>query len=73
MPKLSRDLDEKSHVLNNEFSIRLPAINQFKKWPRSKERVGSRDDLTSSNQDIKTNVATLVCRGGVQGSCFILR
>ena len=55
MPKLSRDLDEKSHFLNNEFSIRLPAINQFKKWPRSKERVGSRDDLTSSNQDICCN------------------
>ena len=29
--------------------------------------------MTSSNQDIKTNVATLVCRRGVQGSCFILR
>ena len=26
----------------------------------------------SSNQDIKTNVATLVYRRGVQGSCFIL-
>ena len=30
-------------------------------------------DVTSSNQDIKTNVATLVCRRGVRGSCFILR
>ena len=29
--------------------------------------------MTSSNQDIKTNVATLVCRRGVRGSCFILR
>ena len=28
--------------------------------------------MTSSNQDIKTNVATLVCRKGVRGSCFIL-
>ena len=42
-------------------------------WPSSKERVGSKDHLTSSNQDIKTNVATLVWRRGVRGSCFILR
>ena len=26
----------------------------------------------SCNQDIKTNVATLACRRGVRGSCFIL-
>jgi len=26
----------------------------------------------SSNQDIKTNVATLVCTRGLRGSCFIL-
>ena len=25
-------------------------------------QVGSREDVTSSNQDIKTNVATLVCK-----------
>ena len=29
--------------------------------------------MTSSNQDIKTNVATLECRIVVRGSCFILR
>ena len=29
--------------------------------------------MTSSNQDIKTNVTTLECRRGVRGSCFILR
>ena len=29
--------------------------------------------MTSSNQDIKTNVASLVCRGGVRGSFVILR
>ena len=29
-----------------------------------------REDVTSSNQDMKTNVATLVCRRGVQGSCL---
>ena len=45
----------------------------IQKWPSSKERVGSREDVTSSNQDIKTNAATLVCRRGVRGSCFILR
>ena len=44
----------------------------IQKWPSSKESVGSRKDVTSSNQDIKTNVATLVSRRGVRGSCFIL-
>ena len=44
----------------------------IQKWLSSKDRVGSREDVTSSNQDIKTNVATLVYRRGVQGSCFIL-
>ena len=29
--------------------------------------------MTSSNEDIKTNVATLECRRVVQGSFFILR
>ena len=43
---LSHDFDEKSDFLNYEFSIRLPAITQF----RSKERIGSRVDVTSSNQ-----------------------
>ena len=43
---LSNDFDEKSDFLNYEFSIRLPAITQFS----SKERVGSREDVTSSNQ-----------------------
>lgn len=44
----------------------------IQKWPSSKPRVGSREDVTSSNQDITTNVATFVCRRGVWGSCFIL-
>ena len=43
---LSHDFDEKSDFLNYEFSIRLPAITQFS----SKERDGSREDVTSSNQ-----------------------
>ena len=54
---LSHDFDEKSDFLNYEFTIQLPAITQFKKWPSLKERVGSREVVTSSNQDIKTNVA----------------
>ena len=29
--------------------------------------------MTSFNQDIKTNVGTLVRRRGVRGSCFIFR
>ena len=29
--------------------------------------------MTSFNQDIKTNVGTLVPRRGVRGSCFIFR
>lgn len=38
-----------------------------------KREVGSREDVTSFNQDIKTNVGTLVRRRGVRGSCFIFR
>ena len=45
--------------------------SSIQKLPSSKEGVGSREDVSSSNQDIKTNVATVVCRRGV--SCFILR
>ena len=47
---LSHDFDEKSDFLNYEFSNRLPAITQLKKWSSSKEGVGSREDVTSSNQ-----------------------
>ena len=47
--------------------------HSIQKWPLSKERVGSTEDATSSNQDIKTNGATLACRRGVRGSCIILR
>ena len=61
-----------SHFLNNEFSIRLPSMNQFKNG-RGQTRESGREDLTSSNQDFKTDGATLVFRRGVQGSCFILR
>ena len=68
---LSHDFNEKSDFLNYEFSIRLPAITQFKS-SRVQKRVVSREDVTSSNQDIKANVATLVCRRGVRASCFVL-
>ena len=47
---LSHDFDEKSDFLNYEFSNRLPAITQLKKRSSSKEGVGSREDVTSSNQ-----------------------
>ena len=55
----------------NSRSDCLPLLNS--KNGRFQKRVGSREDTTSSNQDIKTNVATLECRRVVQGSCFILR
>ena len=48
---LSHDFDEKSDFLNYEFSIRLPAITQLKNG-RVQKRVGSREDVTSSDQDI---------------------
>ena len=48
---LGHDFDEKSDFLNYEFSIRLPAITQLKNG-RVQKRVGSREDVTSSDQDI---------------------
>ena len=39
---------------------------------KSKSWVGMWGEVTSSNQDIITNVVTLVCRRGVWGSHFIL-
>ena len=69
---LSHDFDKKSNFLNHVFWIRLLAITQLKNG-RVQKRVGLREHVTSSNQDIKTNVATVVCRRGGQGSCFILR
>ena len=45
---LSHDFDEKSDFLNYEFSKQLRTITQFKNG--SKERVGLREDVTSSNQ-----------------------
>ena len=48
---LGPDFDEKSDFLNYEFSIRLPAITQLKNGQVQK-RVGSREDVMSSNQDI---------------------
>ena len=48
---LGHDFDGKSDFLNDEFSIRLPAIIQFKNG-RLQMRVGSRKDVTSSYQDI---------------------
>ena len=68
---LSDDFDKKSDFLSYEFLIRLPAITQFKNG-LVQRRVGSREDVMSSNQDIKTSVTTLACRRGVWGSCFIL-
>lgn len=56
----------------SDFLDTIARQHSIKKWPSSKERVGSREDVTSSNQDIKTNGATLVCRRGVRGSCFVL-
>ena len=59
---------------NHRICVAITARHSsIKKWPiaSSKERVGSREDVSSSNQVIKTNVATVVCRRGV--SCFILR
>ena len=60
--------DEKSDILD-----RIARHYSIQKWLSSKERIGSREDVTSSNRDIKTNVATLVCRGVVRGSCYNLR
>ena len=48
---LGHDFDEKSDFLNYEFSKRLPAITPFKNG-RVQKRVRSREDVTSSNQDI---------------------
>ena len=46
--------EEKFDFLNYEFSIRLPAITQLKDGWLQKSWV--EEDVTSSNQDIKTNV-----------------
>ena len=48
---LGHDFNEKSDFLNYEFSKLLPAITQFKNG-RVQKRVGSRKDVTSSNQNI---------------------
>ena len=48
---LGHDLDEKSKFLDYELSIKLPTITQFKNG-RVQKRVGSREDVMSSNQDI---------------------
>ena len=48
---LGHDFKEKSEFLDFELSIKLPAITQFKNG-RVQKRVGSREDVTSSNQDI---------------------
>ena len=47
---LSHDFDEKSDFLSYKFSKQLAVITQFKNGLSSKERVGSREDVTSSNQ-----------------------
>ena len=48
---LGHDFDEKSEFLDYELSIKLPAITQLKSG-RVQKWVGSREDMTSSNQDI---------------------
>ena len=48
---LGLDFNEKSEFLDFELSIKLPAITQFKNG-RVQKRVGSREDVMSSNEDI---------------------
>ena len=48
---LGHYFDEKSEFLDYELPIKLPAITQFKNG-RVQKRVGSREDVTSSTQDI---------------------
>ena len=48
---LDHDFEEKSDFLNYEFSKRLPVITQLKNG-RVQNRVGSKEDVTSSHQDI---------------------
>ena len=48
---LGHDFNEKSEFLDFELSIKLPAITKLKNG-RVQKRVGSREDMTSSNQDI---------------------
>ena len=48
---LGYDFNKKSEFLDFELSIKLPAITQLKNGQVQK-RVGSREDVTSSNQDI---------------------
>ena len=50
---LTNAFEEKSDFLNYDTITRH---NSIQKWPSSKERLGLREDVTSSNQDIKTNV-----------------
>ena len=50
---LSHDFNEKCDFLNNEFSIRFPAITQFKNGLLQKRELGSRRDVTSYNQTLK--------------------
>ena len=47
---LSHDFDEKSDFLNNEFSKKIARYYSIQKLSSSKKRVGSREDVTSSNQ-----------------------
>ena len=63
--ELSHDFDKKSDILNYEFSKRLSAITQFKKWSSSKERVGSREDVTSSNQTTQQLDGIIVSKANV--------
>ena len=48
---LGHDFKEKSEFLDFELLIKLPAITRLKNGQVQK-RVGSREDVTSSNQDI---------------------
>ena len=51
MPNFRPSFYEKSEFLDYELSIKLPGIAQFKNG-RVQKRVGSKEDVTSSNQDI---------------------
>ena len=50
---LGHDFDEKSEFLDYALSTGLPHITQFKNG-----RVGSKEVVTSSNQDIETKVGS---------------
>ena len=69
---LGHDFDEKSEFLDYELSIKLPAITQVKNG-RVQRRVGSRENVTSSNTISKQTYAEEECNGHVLSFvvCFL--